>query len=1296
VAFDYNWKVNMEDARRAFTPTIQASTPTPEHSQSPPPGGRQGGKSNKSQSDASVSPSRRANNNKDAKDTKKDGGKGTATQGKKSLSTSQSKENLEESVKPVKGAAKKKDRESKMNNNADEESAIKQSKDRDLLDASSKLTQHDQNEQVTKVSDNDMANIVRPDSQAQMRAESSLSHYSPSTIGETGYVPFMVEPSFGKLEPGKSQVFKVKFSPLNINDYQARLVCNIPNTEDGKVGAMIAVKGRGLLPYCHFELEESDYITSGRRNPDLPGPAGAASGLGLDPMTKVIEFNCVGLKNRVKKKFDIINPTNVDYEFEWIKEEQNDAKKHDEFTCLVPSGTLLSGRKYEIVFEFDSNAMGISENFWRFSIPKYNLSVPFLLVGNVTEPKVTFDRSHVSFKSLLVHKTGIETVNLVNQDNVPIYYEFDQTTCYTEGRSGVVLVQPSSGLLAANSKTPIQLSFQPKEQRLYIFNLKCKFGNSNKPLNLNVKGEGFAMVTSLLCEDTASGNKIELSDSSINEIHMGEVEKNEICFRNLYVVNNSKHIVSFEWLLTSQFEDALGCFSIEPQLGEIAAGDKRHCVLKYTAKLEKSTIANLILNIQNGSIYHIHLDGIAVKPDLQFSFNEYDFGSCFVYKAGMKLNTVELQMANRGVKDLNISCLTELTNSAFQFDFKQVILAPGKCNTLPITFIPRECKNYKENLIFELNGLTRRQVSISGTGTQLRIDLVDAKNKLFDVGTLEIGKTSRKTLQIVNKSFSPIDFNLLFEPKSDYLLADKNILQIQPIQNINLKPNQTMDLCFKFAPKTRIPKFSEDLNIEFNGIYLPLCTIQGACHGHNIWLEINSLPFGAIGQKCSTTKRIVMHNDGDIGASFKWDTEKMKPEFSITPTIGYISPGMEVNFDVTFNPQELSNDIRKEKIKCFVEGIQPLCLTLSGSCVQVLPQKEIVHFETLVRQKDTKQITLSNKTNGVWELKPVVEGDYFSGLESFIVEPQSSNSYDISYNPLTMAYLEGKRHLGSVFFSLPDGTGLLYSLSGMANPPKPLGKIQREVPCKTQFVELLMIENWLKKPQRFKVSFEYNTTRQTDKVDTSSIIKGHDYIDVPASGKKEYKLNYYAHKEGVNLLKVVLKNEQTSEYCFYEIAFKAVKSGSLATIELATQVRVPISYSIKLENPLANTVTFNATCSNNTEVLIPTNLSITGKGQVNKNAQFFYLFNLLILFFRFYLKGDFNFEFLPLKVSESTCKLELNSSDLGQFVYDLNLKAVPAAMERPIHFKTWLGSSQTQTAKFTNFSRQKTDYTCKV
>jgi len=56
---------------------------------------------------------------------------------------------------------------------------------------------------------------------------------------------------------------------------------------------------------------------------------------------------------------------------------------------------------------------------------------------------------------------------------------------------------------------------------------------------------------------------------------------------------------------------------------------------------------------------------------------------------------------------------------------------------------------------------------------------------------------------------------------------------------------------------------------------------------------------------------------------------------------------------------------------------------------------------------------------------------------------------------------------GNIFFPLPDGTGLMYNVSGSADPPKPNGKINREVPCKTMYMEMLPVHNWLKKPQRF-------------------------------------------------------------------------------------------------------------------------------------------------------------------------------------------------------------------------------------
>lgn len=1231
ISFDYNWKVTMEDSRRPFTPQIQPDTPTPEHSQSPP--GRTSKSSKSATDNSSMSPSRKTLQ----KDSKKDSSK-----------TLNAKKSSSKDIMDT-------DKGSKAQN--------RKSKEKNVLDT-------EENQSNRNIADDNFINAaIQPlDPESATRPDSSLSQTAPSSIAETGYIPFSVEPTFGKIEPGKSQIFKVKFSPLNVNEYQARIVCQIPNSEEGKIGHIIPIKGRSLLPYCHFELEQSDYVTSGRRNPDLPGPSGAASGLGLDPAIKVIEFNSIGVGRKLRKLFNIINPTNVDYDFEWLKEEQNDGRRHDQFTCVSSRGFLPSGRTGQTGFEFEPNEIGVDESFWRFSIPKLNLSIPVLLVGIAREPRVIFDKSYVMFDPLLVGHTGTQIVHLINQENERLQFNIEPSSCYTESRSEVVLVNPSCGVIEPASKQPICLSFTPRDQRKSTFNLKCRIDSAPKCLSLNVKGEGFAIQTGLFCEDTLTGNRIEFSHTYINEIHMGQVEKNETCFRNLHIVNKGKHLAKFEWHLTSQFADSLQCFCIEPSSGHIEAGDKQHCVLKYHAKHEKSTIANLLLNIHNGCVYSVHLDGIAVKPDVNFSFENFDFGKCFVYKAGMKINSTKLVLSNKGAKDLNVACLSELDTSVFQFDFRQQILPAGKSIETTINFIPRELKSYEQILTFELNGLTRRQVKIAGQGVQFRLELAEASGKIFDIGTLEIGKQSKKNLKLVNKSGTSVQFNLVFEPKNAELNQDQ--IQISPMHNLSLKDNEWINVEIRFVPKKRLAKFVEDLCVEYCGIHAPLCSIRAACLGYNIWLESDTLPFGAIAQKCSTTKRIVMHNEGDMGASFRWDVQAMKPEFVIYPAIGYISAGMHVTFDVTLNPGELSSDVRKQNVKCFVEGVpKPLTLTLTGSCVQVVAQKEQHHFETNVRQRDTKQISIWNKTNAQWNLRPVIEGDYFFGLENFVVDANSSNSYEIAYCPMTMTTAD-RKHNGSVFFPLPDGTGLLYNLIGAANVPKPAAKIQREVPCKTAYVELVQVENWLKKPQRFRVTFDMV---KPDKADPSTSIKGNEYIDVPGNGKKEYKVNFLAHKEGITILKLTFKNELTNEYAYYEMVFKAVRAASIGTIDLVTQVRVPVSYSIRLENPLPNSVTFAASCTNISEILVANNVTISSKSH-----------------------GDFNFEFLPLRSGESTAKLEIASAELGTSVYDLNLKAVAAPAEKPIHFKTWLGSSQCQVARFFNFCKQKTDYVCKV
>lgn len=56
---------------------------------------------------------------------------------------------------------------------------------------------------------------------------------------------------------------------------------------------------------------------------------------------------------------------------------------------------------------------------------------------------------------------------------------------------------------------------------------------------------------------------------------------------------------------------------------------------------------------------------------------------------------------------------------------------------------------------------------------------------------------------------------------------------------------------------------------------------------------------------------------------------------------------------------------------------------------------------------------------------------------------------------------------GSVFFSFPDGTGMLYTLHGTAEAPKAVATITHEMPSKTQYTEMVPVQNWLSKPQRY-------------------------------------------------------------------------------------------------------------------------------------------------------------------------------------------------------------------------------------
>ena len=160
----------------------------------------------------------------------------------------------------------------------------------------------------------------------------------------------------------------------------------------------------------------------------MPGPDGSLSP--LDPETKVVEFESLGSKVRNTRRFYVVNPTNVPYEFVWEAEAEKhltggDALAHRPFRCQTRKGAVLAGRKFEMVFEFVPETTALQESFWRFRIPALKIDQPFLLVGTILEPDVSLTRSRHNFGPMLLGQRARETVHLVNREHIPFAFAFD-------------------------------------------------------------------------------------------------------------------------------------------------------------------------------------------------------------------------------------------------------------------------------------------------------------------------------------------------------------------------------------------------------------------------------------------------------------------------------------------------------------------------------------------------------------------------------------------------------------------------------------------------------------------------------------------------------------------------------------------------------------------------------------------------------------------------------------------------------------------------------------------------------
>ncbi|KAJ9512718.1 hypothetical protein QJQ45_019009 [Haematococcus lacustris] len=1073
---------------------------------------------------------------------------------------------------------------------------------------------------------------------------------------------YSVTPEGGAIAAGGTASISVAFSPQEVDSCHRLLVCDIPGLDPGSTPLTRALTGKVLRPWCHFELVDSEYVSAGLRDPGLPGPSGEVEP--LDPNTKVLEIESLGVRVRNTKRFMVLNPTAVGYNFAWEPHGEASSSSASPFRCVTTKGVIGPGRRFEMVFEFTPQADQLAEAFWTFRIPDQSITLPFLLVGHVSEPRITLDKPAISFGQCLVGGArGRGTVSLVNSESMPFSFTLDKSTYdATEqqqqllGRKPVVEFTPFQGVIPAQSSLTLQALFAPQEERSYNYNVVCKVANKPTRLTLNVKGEGYALHDALVLEG-AEGLSTPLAANAVNPLDFGQVIVNERSVRSLALVNTGSLAYDFVWDLGSNPR-----LSVKPITGTVGKGERVPVELAYHPhgpdKLRDYTVT---CQIVNGGRYTLLLSGKGHKPRLDLSFLSHDFGARPLWQPGMSSASQTLRLTNRDTQPVAVDPQPLDTSgtpgSVWVVELPGCVLQSGASADGTISFRPEAEQHYTARLPLEINGLYTVAVELKGEGTPVRIEPVNPAHRAVNMGAVLKGQSSSRTVSLINRGRAAVHVHL--GPSSSWLA--QRSMQALPASPILLRPRETADVSLYYRPTERVRPWSESMTLDVDGAPLTVFTVSGSCHGTELTLASDVLPFGPVVLGSSASKRLALENTGDVGTKYSWDNKGLGPHFTIAPEEGFLAPGQTVRLDVTFRPQAVSPDIRVERVRCTVEGGSNLALTLTGACVTTVPQAEPVNFACAVRSSTTQTVNLSNPSSSPWQLRPVLSNDFFSGPEYVDVQAYSKAAYVITYRPLTMSSPD-QPHEGSVFFPIPDGTGLLHRLVGRAEAPVPEGRIEKSITAKQQHTELLRVSNWLSRQQRFKV------TIQRKAVDKATVLEGPEYIDVPAHSSKDYKLSVYSYTASVSQAVVTFKNESSGEYTFYELKLSASPAARQGELVLECPVRSSTAARVSVRNPLDSAVTLRgSTTSKLASVAASTVLAPNATSQVPVT-------------------------FRPLLVGEQEAVLKLESTELGVYEWGLRLKGVPTIPEKVITFNVPLGGRETQVFKFRHLLDDKADY----
>jgi hydrocephalus-inducing protein len=1133
--------------------------------------------------------------------------------------------------------------------------------------------------------------------------------------------PFFVEPEEAEVAPNSTKTFKLKFQPLDADDFVYALkgmTLPSPDTpaegEDGAAAAAAAAaaddrngealanyrgpvriitRGTAKRPVCHFEMVESrEYLA--RREPNMKNEHGLVAPIEATDL-RVVSLESTGLRTRNTYRFHIINPTSENYEFMW----ESIGEPSAYWRCVQASGMLFGGKRVEVVFEYLPEETSTAESFFKFRLPKVGLEQIFLFSGHVTEPRVFFSTSRLDFHSVMLRGEGMsETVFLENQEHLPFNFQFDKLSLLQlDGSNGPVLdIVPKQGTVAPHGKTPIMFHFRPQEEVAYNFNIVCDVKRKPNKLSMNVKGEGYSVHPQLMLElseeqarASASGNRYQVLKPrpAVNYADFGGVKVLDTVSKKITCANNGKYNFDYVWDI-EHIGDMLALAGGKLG-GTLHKGEETFYTLTFAPTKESSLDGcQLSFTVAGKYTFDIFARGVAQLPALRFAFMQYDFGNCFVTSPGGQTVIAEttLRIVNHDpTSNISVECDFQKTRALWA-ECPPTVLEPGATLDVQIRFAPRDVKDYTFVIPFMVNGTSKVPVTILGKGVSARLELVNASQRRLPFGNVNVGSEVRKVVPIINKSKKALPIQIVEDSQFGEGAFDDKCITVFPRNEVVIAPRESLNLQVSFAPNRRIPNFSEDIVVRYAGVMRKLVTLSGKGQGMEVSLDTDSLPFGNVVVDSAKVKKLSLENSGDMAISFSWMEASFGRHFSISPLQGKVQPNSEMTFDVTFRPQNIDDDIRQDGMILQINGMSPINLTCTGACIEQPGEStQTLDFESIARRKQEQSIKFSNPTDKDWFLTPSLDAVDWTVPNEFKVPAKGSSDLVVTYYPLTMRPkpseppAEGEEdpaHSGKLFVALPDGTAQLYRLKGYAGPPECSGLLEIESAAKKPANIGVKLSNWLSETQQLKVTIDL-----TEKPSPATFIVAANAVEIGAGSSKEFPIRFVSYTEGQTKGTITFTNPVTGEYAYYELVAKTTMPEVLEEISIESCVRQSAKYVVLLENPLPADAVVDMDCQSNDDWWTCDSDCVRVKELTPLNGN---------------TEGSFEVEYRPLAVTEEPQEhlLSITSKDLGTYKYKLRVKATPPPLPQSLRFEVPLGSVQSESFVFKAYNGAKLDYAC--